>query len=72
MGPLNLDNRIRIESNYTTRSGDRLADVAEIGSVRSGKFPTNLSNKKEKGKESSLRIKPKAGTMYGTKDQKEA
>lgn len=66
MIPLNLDNRIRIESNYTTRSGERLADVAEIGSVRSGKFATNSSSKK--GKESVLRMKPKAGTMYGTKD----
>ncbi len=66
MGPLNLDNRIRIESNYTTRSGDRLADVAEIGSVRSGKFAPNSAGKK--GKETTLRMKPKAGTMYGTKD----
>ena len=36
MNPINVDNRIRIESNYTTRSGDRLADVAEIGSIKSG------------------------------------
>lgn len=37
--PLNVDNRIRIESNYTTRSGERLADVAEVGSL-GRKFPT--------------------------------
>lgn len=37
MNPLNVgENRIRIESNYTTRSGDRLADVAELGSIKSG------------------------------------
>jgi hypothetical protein len=48
-----VDNRIRIESNYTTRSGERLADVAEIGSIRSGgkgggsgntNGPVNLNN----------------------------
>jgi hypothetical protein len=67
MNPMNLDNRIRIESNYTTRSGDRLADVAELGSVRSGgKFATNSSGKK--GRESINRIKPKSGTMYVPKD----
>lgn len=36
MNPLNIENRIRIESNYTTRSGERLAEVNELGSVRSG------------------------------------
>jgi hypothetical protein len=45
LNPLNVDNRIRIESNYTTRSGERLADVAEIGSIRSGgKGGFNTSN----------------------------
>ena len=24
--PLNIENRVRVESNYTTRSGDRKAD----------------------------------------------
>ena len=37
MLPLNVDNRIRIESNYTTRSGERLADITEIGSIKSGR-----------------------------------
>jgi len=67
---LNLDNRIRIESNYTTRSGDRLADVAEIGSVRSGGKTASTSIGK-KNKESSVRRKTKAGTMYGLKDKKD-
>lgn len=66
VNPLNVENRIRIESNYTTRSGERLADVAEIGSIRSGGKKNKSSSKK--GKESSMKLKPKAGTMYGTKD----
>jgi hypothetical protein len=47
--PLNVDNRIRIESNYTTRSGERLADVAEVGSL-GRKFPsgTPISNGSKK------------------------
>jgi hypothetical protein len=36
LNPLNVDNRIRIESNYTTLSGDRLAEVGEVGSIKSG------------------------------------
>eukprot|EP00347_Sterkiella_histriomuscorum_P015539 403356649 len=72
INPLNVENRIRIESNYTTRSGDRLADVAEIGSIKSGgKVTQNQQSSAKKGKESALKIKPKAGTMYGPKDQKE-
>ena len=35
---MNVENRIRIESNYTTRSGERLIPegVSDIGSINSG------------------------------------
>ncbi|CDW79087.1 camp-dependent protein kinase catalytic [Stylonychia lemnae] len=70
INPLNVENRIRIESNYTTRSGERLTDIAEIGSVRSGgKYMINSPPKK--GQESQLKLKQKAATMYGPKDQKD-
>jgi len=69
---IKLDSRIRIESNYTTRSGERLADVAEIGSVRSGgkKLITTSATKKSM-KEVSPKRKAKAGTVYVPKDQKD-
>ena len=71
INPMKLDSRLRIESNYTTRSGERLADVAEIGSVRSGGKKLTTSPAKKSIKEVSPKRKPKAGTMYVPKEQKD-
>ncbi len=46
VNPLNIENRVRIESNYTTRSGERLGgDINEIGSVKSARKKGGSSNK---------------------------
>ena len=73
--PLNVDNRIRIESNYTTRSGERLADVAEVGSL-GRRFPAGTSILSSSKKPSviggrdlqtpvSMKSKQKSATVYG-------
>ena len=64
MNPLNIENRIRIESNYTTRSGERLIpDVShDVASVKSGKRGFGkLSSKGGSGLKSKPLSKPLAG-----------
>ena len=53
VNPLNIENRNRIESNYTTRSGDKLVAENEFGCSRSlskqkvQREKSNVGNRKE-------------------------